>query len=133
MHLSKQQPIDHSTPYRYSLAQCIGHAFTSSCGVDYDASIVPISRQPHKLSDKYLDHDSHEPTRPPDNVQYLYIQTPCTEAPLSPVSVRALKVGTSSLPLWRDIPTTATLIRNKGQTVFGGDVLDKERVMVNGM
>ncbi len=53
--------------------------------------------------------------------------------PLSPMSIRALEVGTAGLLLWRNIPTTTTLVGNKGKTVVGGDILDKKRVLTDRM
>ena len=78
-----------------------------------------------------LDRPPYPPTRFPYDIQYRQVQAPCTKAPLSPMSIRALKVGTASLLLWRDVPTTATLVGNKGKTVAGGHLLDKERVMMD--
>lgn len=73
----------------------------------------------------------HEPTRFPYDTQYLHVQTPFAQAPLSPMSICALEVGASSLLFFRNIPTTATLVGNKRKVVAGGHVLDKERVMVD--
>lgn len=73
----------------------------------------------------------HEPTRFPNDIQYLHVQAPFTKAPLSPMSIRALEVGASCLLLRRNVPTTATLIGNKGKVVAGGHVLDKERVVLD--
>lgn len=47
------------------------------------------------------------------------------------MSIRALKVGTADLLLWRNVPTTATLVRNKGQVEVGGYILDEERVVMD--
>lgn len=78
-------------------------------------------------------YDPHEPTIFPYCIQYLHIQAPLTEAPLSPMAIRTLEIGTPSLLVWRNVPTTATLVGNKGKIVFGGDVLDKQRVMMDRM
>ena len=134
MRLPEQQSVDHSTPDRYSLAQCVRHAFTPSCGVDYDASVAPVNPTLQELAVTVArSHDSHEPTRSPCYVQYLQIQASGAKAPLSPMPIGALKVGTAGLLLWRNVPTTTTLIGNKRKTVLGGDVPDEKRVMMDGM
>lgn len=49
------------------------------------------------------------------------------------MSIRALEVGTAGLLLWRNVPTTAALVGNKGKIVVGGHALDKERVLMDRM
>ena len=80
-----------------------------------------------------MDPNVDRPTAFPYNTQYLQVQTSWTKAPLSPMPIRALEVGTSGFLLWGNVPTTATLIGNKGKIVTGGHVLNKERVMMDGM
>lgn len=47
------------------------------------------------------------------------------------MSIRALKVRTSDLLPWRNVPTPATLIGNERQVKVGGHILDEERVVID--
>ena len=49
------------------------------------------------------------------------------------MAICAFKVGTAGLSLRRNVPTTASLVGNKGEIVVGGNALDKERVMMDRM
>ena len=73
----------------------------------------------------------HPPTISPYCIQYLQIQSPFAEGPLSPMSIRALEVGTAGLVLY--VPTTATLIGKDRQVEVAGHILDEDRVLIDGV
>ena len=61
--LAEEQSIDHSAPDGYSLTQGIRHAFTSSCGIDYDASVARISLFARAGYSQIIGRDPYPPTR----------------------------------------------------------------------
>ena len=48
------------------------------------------------------------------------------------MAIGALKVGTGSFTLQRDIPASTSFVGDKRELVVVGDLLDEKRVMVNG-
>lgn len=68
----------------------------------------------------------------PYNIEYLQVQPPLTEAPLSVMPVSAFEVGASSFALWRYVPTAASFVRDERKMECLGDMLDELRVLVDG-
>ena len=65
-------------------------------------------------------------------LQNLQVQSPGTEAPLSLMPIGALKVCAADFALRRNIPAAASLVGDQGKLVVIGDLLNEERVMVDG-
>ncbi len=61
-------------------------------------------------------------------LQDLQIQSPGAEAPLALMPIGALKVGTGSFTLQRDIPASTSFVGDKRELVVVGDLLDEKRV-----
>lgn len=72
------------------------------------------------------------PISPANNVQHLQVQSPRTEAPLSLMPIRALEVSAASLTLWVYVPTAASLIGDEGEIESFCNLLDEERVLMDG-
>lgn len=65
-------------------------------------------------------------------LQDLQIQPPGTEAPLSLMPVRALEVCAASFTFRRDVPASTSFVGDKRELVVIGNLLDEERVMMDG-
>lgn len=69
----------------------------------------------------------------PRQREKLQIQPPKTKIPLPRMPVCALEVSATSLGIRRDVPATATLIRNERQLVVLRHLLHKDSVRLDGL
>ena len=133
--IRKQKPIQDRYPYRYSLGQglsCnktishdspkeqaksyIGHTLPSPRRINNNASMRLIRPFFYTMTKEYL------PSRPLHNIQNLQIQPPQTEPPLPKMPISRLEVSTPRFLKRRNVPASASLISDQGQSVCVRDL-----------
>lgn len=125
----KQKAVHDSTPNGYCFRQGIRHALPSPGGVNDDASRAVSAER--ILSLPRLNW-SPIPFMLAYYLQDLQIQPPGTEAPLSLMAIGALEVCAASFTLRRDVPASTSFVGDKRELVVIGNLLDEERVMMDG-
>lgn len=67
-----------------------------------------------------------------NNLQDAQVQPSCTEAPLGLMTIGALEIGATSFAIGMDVPAPTTLIGDEWEMIVVGDMLDEERIVVDG-
>ena len=109
MYVWEQVSVQYTCPYRHSFGQSVRHAFATSGGIDYYASVGYISEY---TKNEYIQRQ-HLPSMSDNGLQDLQIQSSKAEAPLPIVAIGAFEIGTLHLVTGRDVPAPASFVRDE--------------------